>query len=93
MLKPTLRVSEVRIFRDSNVVYEASLHSGVNIIRGSNASGKTTIMDFIFYGLGGENIAWRSQALLCDSIVLEVFLNGVPICLRRPVVDLSLIHI
>jgi len=87
MLKPTLRVSEVRIFRDSNVVYEASLHSGVNIIRGSNASGKTTIMDFIFYGLGGENIAWRSQALLCDSIVLEVFLNGVPICLRRPVVD------
>ena len=47
MLKPTLRVSEVRIFRDSNVVYEASLHSGVNIIRGSNASGKTTIMDFI----------------------------------------------
>ncbi|MDA7416661.1 AAA family ATPase [Xenophilus arseniciresistens] len=87
LLEPTLRVSAMRIHRDRNIVYEANFHSGVNIVRGQNSTGKSTILDFIFYGLGGEDVPWKNEALLCDHVTLEVFLNGIPISLRRQVND------
>lgn len=44
-------------------------------------------MDFIFYGLGGESIPWKNEALLCTDVFLEVALNSVPVTLRRIVND------
>lgn len=85
LLEPTLQLRALRIRRGNGLAYSADFHGGVNIIRGQNASGKSTVMDFIFYGLGGEDIPWKNEALLCDEVVVEVLLNGTPVCLRRPV--------
>ncbi len=65
--------------------YDVSFHEGVNIIAGQNASGKSTIMDFIFYGIGGESVPWKNEALLCTDVFVELSLNSVPVTLRRVV--------
>ena len=87
LYKPTLQFRKLRIFREKQVAYQADFHEGVNIIRGHNASGKSTVMDFIFYVLGGENVPWKNEALLCDEVLAELELNGLPITISRPVSD------
>lgn len=44
-------------------------------------------MDFIFYGLGGDLLdhQWRESALLCDSVMMGVKLNGKDVTLQRDV--------
>lgn len=83
MYEPTLQLVCLKIFRNNGVAYVANFHDGVNIISGQNASGKSTIMDFIFYVLGGENVPWKNEALLCDVVMAEIALNGTSITLRR----------
>lgn len=85
--KPNLEVSDLTVFRRGRPVYSERFHSGLNIIRGENSSGKSTIMDFIFYGLGGDLLEhqWREAALLCDSVTIGVKLNGRDITLQRDV--------
>lgn len=63
--------------------YDQVFHTGVNIIRGDNSSGKSTITDFIFFVLGGENIEWTDEALACDWVYAEVSLSGDNYALRR----------
>lgn len=81
--EPTLQLVCLKVFRNKGIAYAANFHEGVNIISGQNASGKSTIMDYIFYVLGGENIPWKNEALLCDEVLAEISLNGVSITLRR----------
>ena len=85
IFKPNLQLSKIRIMSGANSAYSAEFHSGINIISGQNASGKSTIMDFIFYGLGGEDIPWKTEALSCTDVFLEVEINGAPITLRRDI--------
>lgn len=84
-LEPTLHVRKLRVFRGAMVAYAADFHTGVNIIRGHNASGKSTVIDFLFYALGGDGVQWKSEALLCSDVVVEVLINGAPLTLRRMV--------
>lgn len=85
LYEPTLQLVWLKVLRNKGVAYLGKFHVGVNIISGQNASGKSTIMDFIFYVLGGENVPWKNEALLCDEVIAEVLLNGVPITLRRSI--------
>lgn len=62
----------VRITRGAAVAYDELFHRGVNIIRGENSSGKSTISDFIFYGLGGEFDRWKDAARNCSAVRLEI---------------------
>jgi hypothetical protein len=87
LLEPTLKVNRLIVFQGGHRAFDCSFHSGVNIIRGRNSSGKTTILDLLAYGLGAENIRWKPEALLCSKTMVEVELNGVSICLER---DISL---
>ncbi len=66
-------------------VYDQRFHEGVNIIHGENGSGKSTIMDFMFYALGGEGIEWKEHAALCDAVTAEVQMNDLVLTLRREV--------
>ncbi|KIP16006.1 AAA domain protein [Burkholderia sp. MSHR3999] len=87
LLKPIIALRRLCIYKDNRVVFDAAFHNGVNIIRGHNSSGKTTILDFIAYTLGAEYVPWKQEALLCDWSIAEVSLNGRAITLRRAVND------
>ena len=54
MMHNTLFLQRLRILtRNGGVAYDEKFHRGVNIIRGQNSSGKSTIVRFIFFVLGG----------------------------------------
>lgn len=85
MIKSTLRLSRLIVLRGAIRVYDQPFHKGVNIIRGWNSTGKSTIMDFLVYALGYELSSWTEEQLLCDSVVAEVFINNVQLCLKRDI--------
>jgi hypothetical protein len=83
--EPTLIVNRLVVQRGERSVYDEAFHVGVNVIRGANSSGKSTILNFIFYGLGGDLADWSETALRCERVQLEVQLNGKTATLSREV--------
>ena len=71
--------------RNGTAVYDELFHVGVNVIRGENSSGKSTILNFIYYGLGGDLSDWSEIALLCTRVIVEVSLNGLVATLSREI--------
>ncbi len=69
--------------RDHKTAYDETFHRGVNIIRGQNSSGKSTIIRFIFYVLGGCYSDFVPEALQCRKVEAEVEANGVLLTLKR----------
>lgn len=84
-LDPSLLVRRFTIERDGYAAYDEKFHEGVNIIRGENSSGKSTILNFLFYGLGGDVSEWSEHAQLCTRTFVEVELNGNVATLSRGV--------
>ena len=66
------RLNRLRVVRRGHVTYDELFHSGVNIVRGQNGTGKSTIADFIFFVLGGEFEEWKDAARQCDEVQAEV---------------------
>lgn len=87
LLKPTIRVNRLVAFQGGHRALDIPFHPGVNIIRGRNSSGKTTVMDLLAYALGSENIPWKPEALQCTDVVVEVQLNEGVACFRREISD------
>src|SRR6185437_7974467 len=83
--EPTLIVTRLVVERNSRSAYDEAFHEGVNVIRGENSSGKSTILNFIFYGLGGDLSEWSETALLCNRVTLEVRINGSAATLSRDI--------
>src|SRR5690606_16677822 len=77
------------IIRDysNNIAYKGTFHFGVNIIRGKNSSGKSTIANFLFYILGGAFNNWTSEARKCKDVTAEIVINGAEFTLRRDISD------
>lgn len=90
LLKPTLRVNRLVVFQGGHRAFDCEFHNGVNILRGRNSSGKTTIMDLLAFSLGAENIRWKPEALLCSQTVVEVQLNDGVACLSRDISEESM---
>lgn len=84
---PCLIIRRLVVKRGTSALYDEAFHHGVNIIRGDNSSGKSTIMNFLFFGLGGnlDRSAWSEHALLCEHVWLEAEINGNPAVLRRQI--------
>ena len=82
-----LRVNRVAVFKTGKSVYDETFHHKINIIRGENGSGKSTIANFIYYGLGGDYIDWLPEAKSCDYVYLEVNINGATLTLKREIID------
>lgn len=82
---PTLIVKRVVVERSGRPVYDELFHAGVNVIRGENSSGKSTVLNFIYYGLGGDLSDWSEVALLCSRVLVEVSLNGLVATLSREI--------
>lgn len=83
--RPSLILNRLVINGHARVVYDQTFHAGVNIIRGENSSGKSTISDMIFYVLGGENVEWTDEAASCDWVQAEFNVSGLTLSLRREI--------
>jgi len=71
-LQPFLQLNRLRVMRRGYAAYDQEFHEGVNIIRGQNGSGKSTVADFIFFALGGEFDDWKEAASQCDEVQAEI---------------------
>lgn len=80
---PFLRLNRLRVMRRGVAAYDQAFHEGVNIIRGQNGSGKSTIADFIFYVLGGDAEDWKDAASQCDEVQAEVTTPNGLLTIRR----------
>ena len=80
----TLFLQRLRIVTyTGEVAYDEEFHRGVNIIRGQNSSGKSTIVRFIFFVLGGYYTDFVPQAMKCRYVMAEVSVNGTVITIQR----------
>jgi hypothetical protein len=64
-------------------VYDQKFHSGVNIIRGENSVGKSTIADFIFFILGGEFKEWKPATARVEEVQAQITTPHGKLSLRR----------
>lgn len=75
------------IYTDSGeIAYDEKFHRGVNIIRGDNSSGKSTVTHFIFYALGGAFSDFVPEARLCEQVMAEVEMNGAEFTIKRELI-------
>lgn len=70
---------------EGKIAYDEKFHKGVNIIRGENSSGKSTITHFIFFVLGGVFSDWVPEAKKCSVVYAEVEMNGAIFTLKREI--------
>ncbi len=85
--KPFLLIKRLVITKGKSVAYDEKFTAGVNIIRGVNSSGKSTISDFIFYGLGGDVTKLKNEAKQCSFVFVEVSLSGNVFTLKREIAE------
>jgi peptidoglycan hydrolase CwlO-like protein len=89
--KPTLFLNRLIVRTHNNqIAYDEKFHIGINIIRGQNSSGKSTIANFIFYVLGGDFNNWTTEALKCKEVIAEVRINDAVITLKREIKEAGL---
>jgi len=84
-LSPQIELKRLVITSKGRYVYDEHFHKGINIIRGENSSGKSTITDMIFYVLGGENVEWTDEAASCDWVFAEIEVSDYTLSLRREI--------
>jgi uncharacterized protein YoxC len=83
---PTLHLSRLVVTKGGSRVYDEEFRAGVNIIRSlGNSAGKSTVVDLIFYALGGDLTIWKDEAALCDAVYAELLVNGLPVTVKRDI--------
>ena len=86
MMRNNLFLNRLFIVTDNGkVAYDEVFHEGVNIIRGDNSSGKSTITHFIFYVLGGSFNDFVPEARKCSQVSAEVEVNNAIFTIRRDI--------
>lgn len=80
-----LKLNRLIVMKSGQRAYDQKFHSGLNIIHGSNGSGKSSILDFIFFALGGNLTKWKPVAQMCETVFAEVSANGTKFSLQRDV--------
>ncbi|PXV75262.1 AAA family ATPase [Pantoea sp. PNA 03-3] len=73
-----LKINRLVITKGGQQLYDETFHDGVNIIRGEHSVGKSTILDMIFYVLGGElkKDDWKYPVDECSNVNAEITING-----------------
>lgn len=81
-----LFVNRLRVIAaDGGVAYDERFHHGVNIIRGDNSSGKSTITQLLFYALGGHCPHFVAEVSRCREVFVEVQAGAATMTLSRPI--------
>jgi len=68
------------------IAYDETYHKGVNIIRGENSSGKSTITHFIFFVLGGAFNDFVPEARKCSVVFAEIEMNSDIFTIKRELI-------
>lgn len=84
-----LKLNKLLVSKDGESVYFQEFHEGLNIIRGHNSTGKSTIANFIFFVLGGEFVDWLPEAASCNFVVAEIEINSAIITIKRDVENIQ----
>lgn len=87
MSRSKLFVNRFAVHGKGRFVYDQEFHAGVNIIRGVNGTGKSTITDLLSYTLGAVITDWTKEQRGCDWVMAEISLNGLHFCLKRDIVE------
>lgn len=93
LIKPQLSIERVIVTKGGVPVYDEKFHPRLNIIYGHNSSGKSTIIDLIYYGLGGTIVEWKTEALSCDTVYIQTSLNHATTTIRRDISSNKMQHI
>lgn len=85
--KSRLILQKFMVFAKGSVIYSQEFHGGLNVIRGDHSVGKSTLIDLIFYALGGEirKDQWVHPADKCDAVCAQISVNGKIFCLKRDI--------
>lgn len=84
MMHNNLFINRLYILTENGkVAYDETFHKGVNIIRGDNSSGKSTITHFIFFALGGAFNDFVPEARACSTVYIEVEINTLIFTIKR----------
>ena len=85
MDRSNLYIERLVIKKSGKSAYDEVFHRGVNVIRGDHSVGKTTILEMIFYVLGGEikENQWLYPADRCDEIYCQLNINGNVFTIKR----------
>jgi hypothetical protein len=87
MMRNNLFLNRLHILTDEGAIaYDETYHKGVNIIRGDNSSGKSTITHFIFFVLGGAFNDFVPEARKCSTVFAEVEMNNVIFTIKREII-------
>jgi hypothetical protein len=86
MMRNNLFLNRLHIItEDGEIAYDEIFHKGVNIIRGDNSSGKSTITHFIFFVLGGAFNDFVPEARKCSQVLAEVEFNNAIFTIKREI--------
>lgn len=85
--RPFLQVKRFCVLKSGGFVYDQPFQLGVNIIRGDNGTGKSTIMDLLYFALGAELSDWTDEQERCDETLVEVLINYKPFTFKREIVS------
>ncbi len=87
MTRNNLFLKRLHVLTEEKLIaYDETFHKGVNIIRGDNSSGKSTITHFIFFALGGSFNDFVPEARSCSVVYAEVEMNKVLFTLKREII-------
>jgi hypothetical protein len=84
-----LKLNRLVVSKDGKNAYSQNFHEGLNIIRGHNSTGKSTISNFIFFALGGEFVDWLPEAASCNYVIAEIEINGAVITVKRDIENIQ----
>lgn len=88
--KPTLIINKLILLDNlGNRLFEERFKHGINIVRGTNSSGKSTIANFLYFGLGGDFHNWTEAASQIQVVLIEIEIDNSPITLRRENITVS----
>ncbi len=85
LFNPSIFVNRLNVFKNGQTVVDLTFSKGFNVIYGENSSGKSSILEFLFYALGGDSPRWQPAARSCEEVICEIQANNDIITLRRTI--------
>lgn len=86
-IKKGFFINKFVVFYINKEIYNQDFHEGINTIRGVNAVGKSSLLNLIYYNLGGElkQEEWKYPMEKCTYVLMELVINKTTYCLKRDI--------